>query len=221
VSDKVAGILLAAGASTRMGTDKLWAQLGGKPLISWPLQTLAASDAIDELVLVVSASSREPMVRLLQELNIVGKIVLGGARRQDSVRAALDAAQDADWVVIHDGARPLLTEKLILDGLRAAREPGAAIAAIPVVDTIKRVEEGTVLQTLDRDGLWAVQTPQVFRRALLAEAHAASSLDVTDDAALVEGLGATVRIYMGAPENIKVTTPFDLVVAGALLGGRA
>ena len=129
VSDRVAGILLAAGASTRMGTDKLWAQLGGKPLIAWPLQTLAASDAIDELVLVVSAGSREPMIRLLQELNIVGKIVLGGARRQDSVRAALDAAKDADWVVVHDGARPLLTEKLIVDGLRAAREPGAAIAA--------------------------------------------------------------------------------------------
>jgi 2-C-methyl-D-erythritol 4-phosphate cytidylyltransferase len=219
-SEKVAGILLAAGASSRMGTDKLWADLGGKPLISWPLQVLAASNAIDELVIAVSASARHSMSRLLEDLSIVGKIVLGGARRQDSVRAALDAVSDADWVVVHDGARPFLTEKLILDGLRAARGTGAAVAAVPVIDTIKRAEEGTVLQTLERDGLWAVQTPQVFRRALLAQAHAASSLDVTDDAALVEGLGAAVRVYMGAPENIKVTTPSDLLVAGVLLETR-
>ena len=155
------------------------------------------------------------------ELEIEARIVVGGARRQDSVRAALDAVGDAEWVVVHDGARPLLTTKLVEDGLAAAQDTGAAIAAVPVVDTIKQVDGPKVVTTLSRDELWAVQTPQVFRRALLAEAHARSPQDVTDDAALVESIGGEVRVYMGAYENIKVTTPADLQVVRALLAGRA
>src|SRR5438309_3204660 len=125
---RVAGILLAAGASTRMGEDKLWADLQGKPLIAWPLQVMAEFAAIAELVIAVSAAARERMTCLLDELGIEARVVLGGVRRQDSVRAALDAITDSDWVIIHDGARPLLTAKLIEDGLSAAAAIGVAIA---------------------------------------------------------------------------------------------
>lgn len=216
---KTAGILLAAGASTRMGNDKLWADLCGKPLIAWPMEAFAASAAIDDLIIAVSDAARERMEQLVDELGVRVKLVPGGLRRQDSVRAALDGAGDAAWVVIHDGARPLLTPKLIEDGLAAAAETGAAIAAVPAVDTIKQVEDGTVVSTLDRESLWAVQTPQVFARPLLLEAHR-SSLDVTDDAAMVEAIGGVVRVYQGAYENIKVTTPSDLRIAAALLAAR-
>ncbi len=204
-----------------MGSDKLWVDLCGKPLIAWPLQALAASPLVDSLIVAASMSNQERITCLAGELGIEARIVVGGARRQDSVRAALDAVGDAEWVVVHDGARPLLTTKLVEDGLAAAQDTGAAIAAVPVVDTIKQVDGPKVVTTLNRDELWAVQTPQVFRRALLAEAHARSPEDVTDDAALVESIGGEVRVYMGDYENIKVTTPADLQVVRALLAGRA
>lgn len=203
-----------------MGTDKLWADLCGRPLIAWPLQAFAASHVVDDLIVAVSATTRGRMACLVDEIGVTATIVLGGARRQDSVRAALDAAGESEWVVVHDGARPLLTRKLIEDGLDAAADTGAAISAVPVVDTVKRVEDRTVVATLDREALWAVQTPQVFRTSLLQAAHRASSSDVTDDAALVETLGTTVRIYLGAYENLKVTTPVDLQIAACLLAER-
>ena len=217
----VAGILLAAGASTRMGTDKLWSDVCGKPLIAWSLELLARSDLLDQLIVAVSASTRERVASLSRQLGVSAEIVLGGVRRQDSVRAALEAAADADWVVVHDAARPLLTLRLVAEGMSAAAETGASIAAVPVVDTIKQVDGGTVVRTLERDSLWAVQTPQVFRRALLAQAHSWSGGDVTDDAALIEATGGRVRVYMGDYENIKVTTPVDLRVARALLASRS
>jgi 2-C-methyl-D-erythritol 4-phosphate cytidylyltransferase len=204
-----------------MGSDKLWAELCGKPLISWPLRAFSASGAIDELIVAVSEASRERMTRLVEELGIGARLVPGGARRQDSVRAALEAATDSEWVVVHDGARPILTGKLIEDGLAAAASTGAAIAAVPVVDTVKEVIDGEVRTTLDRDNLWAVQTPQVFRTSLLRAAHAAFSDDVTDDAGLVEALGTPVHVYMGAYENVKVTTPGDLKIAAALMHARS
>jgi 2-C-methyl-D-erythritol 4-phosphate cytidylyltransferase len=212
--------LLAAGASTRMGTDKLWSELCGKPLISWPLRAFGASGAIDDLIVAVSEGTMERMERLLQELGIHARLVVGGARRQDSVRSALEVTADSEWVVVHDGARPFLTTRLIDDGLSAAAVTGAAIAAVPVVDTVKQVANGEVRATLDREALWAVQTPQVFRTSLLIAAHAASSVDVTDDAALVEALGTSVRVYMGSYDNVKVTTPVDLRVATALMAGE-
>jgi 2-C-methyl-D-erythritol 4-phosphate cytidylyltransferase len=216
---RVAGILLAAGASTRMGTDKLWADLGGKPLIAWSLQTLASCRSVNSLIVAVSAAAHDRMACLMEELGIQGQIVVGGLRRQDSVRAALNAT-DAEWVVVHDGARPLLTSTLIEDGLAAAAATGAAIAAVPSVDTIKQVSDGSVVATLDRANLWTVQTPQVFRTSLLRAAHESIEIDVTDDAALVEALGATVRVYMGAYENVKVTLPSDLALANSLLTER-
>ncbi len=202
-----------------MGSDKLWADLCGKPLIAWPIEAFAASAAIDELIIVVSDAARERMEHLVDALGVRAMLVTGGRRRQDSVRAALAGAGDAAWVVIHDGARPMLTPQLIEDGLAAAVETGAAIAAVRAVDTIKQVEDGRVVMTLDRDSLWAVQTPQVFAGPLLREAHR-SSLDATDDAAMVEAIGAVVRVYEGVYENIKVTTPADLRIVAAFLVGR-
>jgi 2-C-methyl-D-erythritol 4-phosphate cytidylyltransferase len=199
-----------------MGTDKIWADLCGQPLISWPIRAFAATSSIDDLVLVVRQDAVQRTQELLEGLGITGTVIVGGARRQDSVRAGLDAAERADWVVVHDGDRPLVTPDLIRSGLAASAETGAAIAAVPVVDTIKRVEHAAVVATLDRESLWAAQTPQVFRRSVLVAAHQSNAL-ATDDAVLVEALGVPVRVYMGGYGNIKITNTFDLWLAELLL----
>ena len=146
--------------------------------------------------------------------------LIGGARRQDSVRAGLDALPtECDWVLVHDGARPFVTSRMIEEGLAAAADTGAAIAVVPAFDTVKRIGEGgRVVETLDRSELAMVQTPQVFRRDVLGRAHAEVADDVTDDAAMVERIGIEVRTFEGARSNIKVTTPEDLVIASAMLG---
>lgn len=215
--ERAAGILLAAGASARMGFDKLWADLGARPLLAWPIATFASCDCIDEFVVVASRPNVKRVERLLFELGVRARVVPGGERRRDSVRAGLDALGGVDWVVVHDAARPLLTRALVIDGIEAARATGAAIAAVPTVDTIKTVRDGEIMGTLPREGLWAAQTPQVFRRELLLEAHRTVSDDVTDDAALVEAMGARVRVYMGAYANIKVTSPVDLQLVALLV----
>ena len=138
----------------------------------------------------------------------------GGERRQDSVVAGLSHLSHCDWVVIHDGARPLVTLDLIDRGLEAATETGAAVAAVPVTDTIKVAgDDGFVQGTPPRRNLWAVQTPQVFRFDIIAEAYRQTKYEVTDDARLVEQLGYRVKLYMGSYDNIKVTTTNDLALA--------
>ena len=143
---------------------------------------------------------------------------LGGERRQDSVAAGLQHLdRDWTWVVVHDAARPLVTPGLVERGLKAAAEVGAAVAAVPVADTIKLAgADGTVKQTLERGSLYAVQTPQVFRRDIIDTAYHRVTGDATDDASLVERAGYRVRLFPGDHDNIKVTTPEDLVVAAAL-----
>lgn len=204
-----AAILLAAGASLRMGFDKIWADLGGLPLIARPLQVLGHTPGIGRLVVVARCDQLGRMQNLLTDLGIEAEVVAGGERRQDSVRAGLDAAPDAEWIVVHDGARPLVTTDLVQRGLAAAQETGAAIAAVPTTDTIKEVTDGRVVSTLPRDTLWSAQTPQVFRRSVLVRAHELE-LPATDDAALVGALGVTVRVFEGAYGNIKVTSEADL-----------
>ena len=142
----------------------------------------------------------------------------GGPRRQDSVRLGLEALPECRWVVVHDGARPLVTAALIEAGLAAAAETGAAIAAVPLADTLKEAaEDGLIRRTLDRRNLWAAQTPQVFEYELLREAHRLAQGEATDDAALVEALGRRVKVFPGSPRNLKVTTAADLALAQALL----
>ncbi|HJX12601.1 MAG TPA: 2-C-methyl-D-erythritol 4-phosphate cytidylyltransferase, partial [Dehalococcoidales bacterium] len=152
------------------------------------------------------------------EFSKVTEVCLGGKRRQDSVAAGLKRLKKCDWVIIHDGARPLVTVDLIERGLEAARETGAAVAAVPVTDTIKVVDSNeTVYQTPLRHFLRAVQTPQIFRHDIIARAYARPDIDVTDDATLVERAGYEVRLYPGSADNIKITTRDDLARAELLL----
>ncbi len=205
------------------GADKLFATLGGAPLLAHSLAAFEQCSGIDRIVLVVSERNRRRAAALVESggYTKVQAVCLGGERRQDSVRAGLavlSGVRPDDWVVVHDGARPLVTSSLIEQGLAAARETGAAACALPAQDTVKEADEqGLVRETLDRGRLWLVQTPQVFRYDVLREAHERARGDFTDDASLVEALGHRVRLYMGSQRNLKVTTPVDLALAEALL----
>jgi 2-C-methyl-D-erythritol 4-phosphate cytidylyltransferase len=214
---RVAGILVAGGSSSRMSSDKLWADLGGVPLVAHSIRVLGASKELDQVVVVVRTGQEDRFRDLLGHLEVQADVVPGGAERQDSVRAGLEAASGATWVVIHDAARPLVTPDLVTRGVEAARDSGAAIAAVAAVDTVKVVDDGYIVATPDRSTLWNAQTPQVFRRDLLLAAHRAATTSATDDAALLEARGVRVRVYPGAYTNLKVTTDSDLVVARALL----
>jgi 2-C-methyl-D-erythritol 4-phosphate cytidylyltransferase len=215
-------IIVAAGESRRMkGVDKVLAPLGGKPVLAWSIETLQQSPHIDRIVIVNHPKNLEP-VRCLavdRKWSKVIDVCIGGRRRQDSVAAGLALLGNCEWVLIHDGARPLLTEDLIERGLQAAQETGSAIAAVPVTDTIKLVgNDGIVVETPPRPHLWAVQTPQVFRLDIIREAYKAAVGDVTDDASLVEHTGYKVKIFPGSYDNIKITTPNDLDLASRLIG---
>jgi 2-C-methyl-D-erythritol 4-phosphate cytidylyltransferase len=203
--------------------DKLWLPLPSKngreePLIAHTLSPFQRTRRIDQTVLVVAEASVKRAETLVQEHGFTKvRVVHGGARRQDSVRAGLEALDDCEWAVIHDGARPLVTEALIERGLKEAAETGASCSAIPVPDTVKEGTAGRIVRTVDRSRLWLAQTPQTFRFDLLMDAHKRTSGDVTDDASLVEALGVEVRISEGSVRNIKVTTPDDFEIVRALL----
>ncbi len=217
---KVGAIIAAAGESRRMGgVDKVFALLGGRPVLAWVIDMFQRCSVIDRVVVVVNEQSLKRCRQLVdgEGWSKVSDICAGGKRRQDSVMAGLGRLNQCQWVIIHDGARPMMTEDLIYRGLVEARETGAAVAAVPVTDTIKVVEEGgLVQQTLPRHNLWAVQTPQVFRFDIINEAYRRVKSEVTDDASLVEQLGYKVKLYMGSYNNIKVTTPGDLALAEVL-----
>ena len=223
-TDRVGAVILCAGHSTRMGgVDKSLAALAGQPLILHALRAFEASPLVHEVVLVASQANLDEAERLCRAEGFakVSAVCLGGERRQDSVRLGLAALGPCEWVLVHDGARPIVSQRLIADGLAAALGAGAAVPAVRPKDTVKQLDAaGDVAATLDRERLAAVQTPQAFRRVLLERAHAEVSDDVTDDAAMVERLGVRVRLYEGDYANIKVTTPDDLAVAEALLARR-
>ncbi len=223
-SGKVGAIIVAAGRSQRMGgVDKVLALLGDKPLLVRVIDAFQMCASVDQIVLVVSEQNLGKVRGLIAKQGWSKKteICFGGERRQDSVLAGLGRLDQCDWVVIHDGARPLVTVDLISRGLEEAIETGAAAAAVPVTDTIKVAgADRLVRQTPSRDDLWAVQTPQVFRFDIIAEAYGRAKGEVTDDATLVERLGYKVKLYMGSYGNIKITTPDDLVLAEAFLRKR-
>lgn len=215
--ERVGAVLVAAGASRRMGFDKLWAPLGPRRVIEYALGTLAAVASIDQLVLVVAAERLAEARQLAAAVDRPIAVCIGGARRRDSVAAGVRELQDCRWVLVHDAARPFVSEELIRRGLESARATGAAVAAVPVKDTVKRVANGVVLGTLPRQELWSVQTPQVFRFDLLRAALESDDDDVTDEATLVERTGSQVRIFLGDETNWKITTPVDLQLAEAWL----
>lgn len=220
-TSKVSAIIVAAGESKRMqGVDKLFAPLGGEPVLVRATRPFQECKLINQIIVVVGGDKEKRCRSLVTgpEWSKVTEVCLGGKRRQDSVAAGLNQLKECDWVVIHDGARPLVTVDLIERGLEAAQETGAAAAAVPVTDTIKIVDDAEiVLRTPDRRSLRAVQTPQVFRFDIIKKAYEKVSEDVTDDAALVERLGCKVKLYLGSYDNIKVTAPDDLALAEAIL----
>jgi len=215
--DKVGAIIVAAGTSSRMvGIDKVFADLNGEPLLARVLTVFQNCHSVDEIVIVLARKILGQGRKMVKDHGWpkVTAVCAGGPRRQDSVREGLGKLTDCEWVIIHDGARPCINADLIERGLRAARENGAAIAGVPVKDTIKIVSRRRFIQqTPARQSLWAAQTPQVFRYGLISEAYRQMNIDVTDDASLVEQLGHKVEVYMGSYQNIKVTTPEDLAVA--------
>jgi 2-C-methyl-D-erythritol 4-phosphate cytidylyltransferase len=220
-SSKLGVVIVAAGTSQRMaGINKLFAPLRGKPLLAWSVDTCQRYDLVQQIVLVLNDKDLARGQKLKKEKGW-SKVTLcqGGARRQDSVREGLRHMRGCDWVMIHDGARPFLTSDLIEDGLKIVGDTGAAVAAVPVKDTIKLAADGRLIgETLQRDKLWAAQTPQIFSFDMIIRAYENLTADVTDDAAAMERLGYRVKLYMGDYKNIKVTTAEDLALARIIAG---
>jgi 2-C-methyl-D-erythritol 4-phosphate cytidylyltransferase len=218
----VGAIIVAAGSSRRMGgQDKLLAHAAGMPVLVHTLRAFEQCAAVEQVIVVLSDENVDEVLPLLHRFKKVTRTARGGARRQDSVRNGLFSLSPSELVVVHDGARPLVTPGIISHGLAIARETGVAAAAMPVIDTLKAArEDGRVLRTVPREGLWAVQTPQIFQYDILLRAHERITDDVTDDCAMVERLGYPVHLYEGSRLNLKVTTPEDLRLVDALLRSR-
>lgn len=218
-------VVVAAGQSTRMGDlDKTFATVLGVPLIAHTLSHFQSCSLIDEIVLVLSQENLDRGREIVREQNLskVSLVCAGGKRRQDSVRNGLEALQACQYVMIHDGARPCLDQSLLERGMAAVRETGAAVAGMPVKDTIKMVSaELVVTSTPPRETLWAAQTPQIFRYDQLLQAHQRCTATMTDDAAMVESLGHLVKMFPGSYANLKVTTPEDLIIVETLMSDKS
>jgi 2-C-methyl-D-erythritol 4-phosphate cytidylyltransferase/2-C-methyl-D-erythritol 2,4-cyclodiphosphate synthase len=218
-------IVVAAGSSSRMGgVDKLAAAIHGRPLLAWTLDALAGAASVRGLI-VVAAPERADALAGEPWLQAHGaRVVAGGGRRQESVAAGVEVSTAA-LVLVHDGARPLVTSRLVDAVVAAAAEHGAAIPVVPIAETIKRVGDGRVVGTVARDGLATAQTPQGARRELLLRAYAANdprgAATFTDEAAILEAAGTPVATVPGDVANIKVTQPADLSRVADLLGSPA
>jgi 2-C-methyl-D-erythritol 4-phosphate cytidylyltransferase len=219
-------VVVAGGSGQRFGALKQFLPLAGSPVASWSVR--AASRVVDGVILVVPAGAGAHPLGDVPAPGDTGdaafgadRVVAGGDTRSASVRAGLAAVpDDAEVIVVHDAARPLATPELFLAVVDALGSDGVdgAVPVVPVPDTLKRVEDGRVVASLDRTGLVAVQTPQAFRAAALRAAHR-DGAEATDDAGLLEATGRTVRTVEGDPRNLKLTHPEDLVLAESLLSG--
>lgn len=211
-------VLPAGGAGTRLGArvPKQFLAIGGVPILVVTARHFARHPAVAEIVVAAPSALIVRTERLLQRYvpRAPITVVAGGRERQESVAEGLRALSPAcRVVVVHDAVRPFITRRLVDAVIAAARDAGAAICARPIAETVKRVRDGLVDATVDRAGLWAVQTPQAFHADLLREAHDKARRDAvigTDDAMLVERLGHAVRVVPGVAENVKITTPDDL-----------
>ena len=215
-------VIVAAGSASRMGgIDKVMAPLGGEPMIVKTVRAFQDCDAIRDIVVVTREDLIRPITSLLSGMDKVIAVVAGGASRQESVHLGLNTLPEkTELAAIHDGARPFVSPELLDRVLRAAAETGAAAPAVPVKDTIKRAEQGVVLETLDRSTLYAVQTPQVFQADFISAALYTciqEGVELTDDCSAAERMGKQVALVEGAYENIKITTPVDLAIGEALL----
>ena len=220
----VSAIIPAAGSGKRMGgkTSKQYLSICGRPILIETLTVFEKSSHIDEIILISPSSDIPLLEEMLKEYSLakVSKIVCGGKERQDSIRNGLDALdRSSEIVLVHDAVRPFINDELIRNLIDAVNEYGAAITAVPVKDTVKRAGGSSVMETVPRENLWLAQTPQAFKTQLLIEAYenaGKKGIRGTDDASLVEAMGLDVRIVMGSYENIKITTPDDLIFAEAI-----
>lgn len=223
----VCAVIPAAGESRRMGGEnKLMLELCDVPVLMRTISAFERCEAIDEIVITCRELDIVPYGRLIRAYGFekVKSIVRGGKSRTESVLAGVRACPEGTTLIaVHDGARPLVSDEVIVEAVQAAAECGAAAPVTPLKDSIKRVEQGKILADVPRVAIAAVQTPQVFRHALILEALECASKDerqFTDDCAAVEALGADVRATAGSYENIKITTPEDIAVGEAILRRR-
>ena len=221
---KVGAIIPAAGRGKRIGASvpKQFLEIQGRPLLHHTLMVFASCKLIDYVVLVMPRADVDEMGEdWLNKYEIVRKVVVGGEQRQDSVYNGFSSLEEGtDIVVVHDGVRPFTTPQMIIATVEAAQQHGAAISAIPVSDTVKQAADGFVKQTVSRDGLWRVQTPQAFQYGLLQQAFKKAKKDSyygTDEGSLVEYLGERVKVVPGSELNIKITRKEDLVLGESLL----
>jgi len=218
-------IIVAAGSSERMGFDKLFALVGGKPVIAHTIAAFENTKCVDEIILVGRADSLRELQKLIGQPTKVKQIVAGGAERNDSVRAGLEHVDSkSDYVAVHDAARPMITPEKITCVFEAARANAAASLAEPINDTLKRADTDlAVKESVDRSGIYGMQTPQVFERKLLEEAYelvAKKKISVTDEVSAVELLGRKIVLVPNYDFNFKVTYPRDLPLAEFVLRHR-
>jgi len=225
-SRNISVIIPAAGLGKRMKgfpKRKPFILLGAKPIISRTLDVFKGISSVKEIILVVNKKDLKSAKKFLH--NGIVKVIEGGKHRKDSVYNGIKAVdKSSDFVIIHDGVRPFVSKKIVLDSIKTADKFGAAVVAVPVIPTIKRIDEnGFVVSTLNRPFLWDTQTPQVFKKEIIVGAYCNTPLNdsnITDDAMLVERLGHKVKIVMGSYDNIKITTPRDLITAKAIYASR-
>ena len=220
-------VIVAAGSARRMeGIDKVLAPLGELPVLVHTIYSFQDCPRFDEIVVVTREDLLVEVSRICKDFQLdkVSKVVVGGRERTDSVLAGLrEVRPDADLIAIHDGARPLAPQQVLEEVVERAAETGAAAPAIPVTDTVKRARERLIEETVDRSELWTVQTPQVFEAGLIRAAVEKAAVDgesLTDECGAVERLGMKVSLTAGSKENIKITTPFDLILGEAILEAR-
>lgn len=217
---RTTAIILAAGTGsrTKLGYNKILFSIG-VPMVIYTITAFERSSNIDTIVIVTAKEERDVILTLIKQAGFtkVSSVICGGITRQESSRLGVESIDDADIIAIHDAARPFVTEKTIAATIVAAQTHGASIAAIPIQDTVKIVKgKGIIEETLDRHRLYSAQTPQTFQSSIIRTAHARALSDRyegTDDASLVERLGTPVVIVPGTQENIKITTPDDLIYA--------
>lgn len=220
-------VVAAAGSSTRMeGQDKMFAELDGMPVLARTLLALERCALVSELVIVARSEMIPVVGQLCQDFALfkAAKVVAGGDTRTQSVlRGVSECSPRAELIAIHDGARPLISQEELEEVLSKGAETGAAAPAVPVKDTIKEAEKGLVTGTPDRSRLFAIQTPQVFEASLIKAALTKAEAEkwtITDDCSAVERLGMKVSLTQGTYENIKITTPVDLILGEAILSWR-
>ena len=230
----LSAIIVAAGSSERMGFDKLFALVSGKPVIAHTIAAFENTKCVDEIILVGRADSLDELRKVIGKPTKVKQIIAGGAERSDSVRAGLEQVDPkSDYVAVHDAARPMITPEKILRVYEAARVNGAATLAEPINDTLKRADlaasakeavDLTIAESVDRSGVYAMQTPQVFERKLLEQAYdtvAKKKICVTDEVSAVELTSHKIVLVPNYDFNFKVTYPRDLPLAEFVLKQRA